>query len=98
MTALIANLGTTELLLILAVLVLLFGASKLPDLARGSGRALRIFKAETQGLMDDDEKTPEQREIEARQAAERDALEARQAAERDATTTRPVERRDDTTA
>ena len=34
---------------------LLFGASKLPELARGSGRALRIFKAETKGLMDDDD-------------------------------------------
>ncbi|WP_220451132.1 Sec-independent protein translocase subunit TatA [Nocardioides dongkuii] len=68
----IGGLGTTELLIILAVLVLLFGASKLPELARGSGRALRIFKAETKGLMDDDEdpatKTPEQRELEARQA------------------------------
>jgi TatA/E family protein of Tat protein translocase len=42
----IAGLGPTELLLILAVIVLLFGASKLPELARGSGRALRIFKAE----------------------------------------------------
>jgi sec-independent protein translocase protein TatA len=95
---LIGSLGTPELLIILVIVVLVFGASKLPELARGSGRALRIFKAETQGLMDDDEKTPEQREIEARQAAERDALEARQAAEREATTTRPVERRDDTTA
>ena len=52
---LIGGLGTTELILILLVIVLLFGASKLPELARGSGRALRIFKAETKGLMDDDE-------------------------------------------
>jgi sec-independent protein translocase protein TatA len=75
----LVGLGTPELLIILAVLVLLFGASKLPDLARGSGRALRIFKAETKGLMDDDDaKTPEQREIEARQAeAERIAREQR---------------------
>jgi sec-independent protein translocase protein TatA len=76
---LIGGLGTTELLLILAVVVLLFGATKLPDLARGSGRALRIFKAETKGLMDDDEdnatKTPEQLELETRQQE----LEARQA-------------------
>ncbi|HEV7875959.1 MAG TPA: twin-arginine translocase TatA/TatE family subunit [Nocardioides sp.] len=67
----IAGLGTPELLIILAVLILLFGASKLPELARGSGRALRIFKAETKGLGDDDDddlKTPEQRELEARQA------------------------------
>src|SRR3954447_11716796 len=75
MTApLIANLGPTELILILLVVVLLFGASKLPELARGSGRALRIFKAETKGLMDGDDddqpsatKPQEQLEIEARQ-------------------------------
>ncbi|MFY0405366.1 Sec-independent protein translocase subunit TatA [Solicola sp. PLA-1-18] len=53
------NLGPTEIILILLVVVLLFGAKKLPELARGSGRALRIFKSETSGLMsdDDDEKT-----------------------------------------
>jgi sec-independent protein translocase protein TatA len=73
MTALIGSIGTPEILLILAVLVLLFGASKLPELARGSGRALRIFKAETKGLMDGDDdqpdatKTQEQLELEARQ-------------------------------
>ena len=55
---LIGGLGTPELLIILAVLILLFGAAKLPELARGSGRALRIFKAETKGLMDDDD-TPD---------------------------------------
>jgi sec-independent protein translocase protein TatA len=66
------NLGPTEIILILLVLVLLFGAKKLPELARGSGRALRIFKAETKGLMDDEDdktKTEAQREIEARQRA-----------------------------
>jgi sec-independent protein translocase protein TatA len=42
------------LLLILAVL-LLFGSRKLPDAARGLGRSLRIFKAETQGLMSDND-------------------------------------------
>ena len=47
----IGSFGTTELLIVLAVLVLLFGAKKLPELARGSGRALRIFKAETKGLI-----------------------------------------------
>jgi len=67
------NLGPTEIILILLVLVLLFGAKKLPELARGSGRALRIFKAETKGLMDDDDdsmKTPEQKAIEARNREE----------------------------
>ena len=63
------NLGPTEIILILLVLVLLFGAKKLPELARGSGRALRIFKAETKGLMDDDDdektKTEAQRQIDS---------------------------------
>ncbi len=49
------SLGPTEIILIILVIVLLFGAKKLPDLARGSGRALRIFKAETKGLIDDDD-------------------------------------------
>ena len=48
------DIGPSELLLILAVVVLLFGAKKLPELARGSGRALRIFKAEVGGQSTDD--------------------------------------------
>jgi sec-independent protein translocase protein TatA len=47
--------GAWELVLIVLVLLLLFGAKKLPELARGSGRALRIFKSETRGLMDDEQ-------------------------------------------
>jgi sec-independent protein translocase protein TatA len=54
----VRDIGPTEIILILAVIILLFGAKKLPELARGSGRALRIFKAETKGLMDDDDETP----------------------------------------
>ena len=79
--------GTPELLIILVIVILVFGASKLPELARGSGRALRIFKAETKGLNDDDDKTgtdQAERELEARQASEREAFEAKQAAEREA--------------
>ena len=83
MLPLIAAPGAPELILILLVVVLLFGAKKLPELARGSGRALRIFKAETKGLMDDDDdidaskKTPEELEIEAaaREAEQRRARE-----------------------
>jgi sec-independent protein translocase protein TatA len=69
----VLGLGTQELVIILVVLVLLFGAKKLPELARGSGRALRIFKAETKGLLDDeddDTKTPEQRQIDAQRSSE----------------------------
>ena len=53
------QIGAPEIILILAVVVLLFGAKKLPELARGSGRALRIFKAETKGLIDEDDEKDE---------------------------------------
>lgn len=42
-----------HLLILLLVVILLFGARKLPDLARSMGRSLRIIKAETKGLVDE---------------------------------------------
>lgn len=42
-----------ELVLILLVILVLFGAKRMPDAARGLGRSLRIFKAETRGLRED---------------------------------------------
>lgn len=49
------NLQLPELLLILAVLVLLFGAKKLPDLSRSLGRSMRIFKSEVKEMKTDDD-------------------------------------------
>jgi sec-independent protein translocase protein TatA len=49
------NLKGWEIVIILALLLLLFGAKRLPDAARGLGRSLRVFKAETKGLRDDNE-------------------------------------------
>ena len=65
-----------EWLIILAIVVLVFGAAKLPDLARGTGQALRIFKAETRGLKDDEEKA----KTDDPAAGEPAAIEAREAA------------------
>lgn len=48
------DLGVGELLVIVAVILVLFGSKKLPDTARALGRSLRIFKAETRGLHDDE--------------------------------------------
>jgi len=56
------NLGTPEIIIIALVIVLLFGAKKLPDAARGLGRSLRIFKAETKGLREDDSADEPQRQ------------------------------------
>lgn len=43
----IFNLGTGELIVILVVVLLLFGAKRIPELARGMGRGIRSFR---QGL------------------------------------------------
>jgi sec-independent protein translocase protein TatA len=48
------NLKGSEWLILILLIVLLFGAKRLPDAARGLGRSLRIFKAETKGLTQDD--------------------------------------------
>jgi len=46
-TILCMNLGLPELLVILAIIILVFGANRLPDLGRGIGRAIRNFKEAT---------------------------------------------------
>ncbi|MDT7578602.1 MAG: sec-independent protein translocase protein TatA [Pseudonocardiales bacterium] len=55
------NLGGWEIVIILGVLVLLFGARRLPDMARSIGQSARVFKGEMKGLKDDDEKAPRTR-------------------------------------
>ncbi|MCB5911206.1 Sec-independent protein translocase subunit TatA [Streptomyces pinistramenti] len=42
-----------HLILIIAALVLLFGSKKLPDMARGLGRSMRILKSETKALKEE---------------------------------------------
>ena len=41
---LIGNLGMGELIIILIIILLLFGAKKIPDLMKGLGRGVRSFK------------------------------------------------------
>lgn len=49
------NLGWPEILIILLVIVILFGAKKLPDAARSVGRSMRIFKSEMKEMGNDDD-------------------------------------------
>lgn len=49
------NIRGPELLILVLVIVILFGAKRLPDAARSVGRSLRIFKSETKGLVDGEE-------------------------------------------
>jgi len=48
------GLGITELILIVALLVLAFGARKIPLIARGLGEGIRNFKGEIKAPSDDD--------------------------------------------
>ena len=52
----IFGLGVPELLIILAVVLLLFGGSRLAGLGKSTGRALKEFKEETKGLKADEAK------------------------------------------
>ncbi|MGD3107341.1 MULTISPECIES: Sec-independent protein translocase subunit TatA [unclassified Streptomyces] len=51
----LANLRPTEILLILAVVFLLFGAKKLPDMARSLGKSARILKSEAKAMKQESE-------------------------------------------
>jgi sec-independent protein translocase protein TatA len=46
--------GGWEWLIIIGVLVLLFGAKRLPEMARSVGQSARVFKGEMKGLKDDE--------------------------------------------
>ena len=41
--------GTTEIILILAIVLLLFGGKKIPELMRGLGRGVKEFKDASKG-------------------------------------------------
>ena len=68
------NMGGGEIMLILAVVLLLFGGKKLPELARGLGKGIRDFKDASEGVkreihrninsMDVDDDKPYERPVE----------------------------------
>lgn len=50
----LSNFGGWHLLVILVVVLLLFGATKLPALAKSMGQSARVFKGEMKAMKDDD--------------------------------------------
>jgi len=50
----VGNLGPWEILIIAGVIILLFGARKMPEMARSLGKSARILKAETKGMRGDE--------------------------------------------
>jgi len=53
----LGNLNGWHLLILLAVILLLFGAAKLPALAKSVGQSARVFKGEMKAMKDEEDKT-----------------------------------------
>ena len=60
--------GWVEIVIILMAVLLLFGGKKLPELARGLGRGLRLFRQEVKGIRQDIEEGGDVEENKDRQA------------------------------
>ncbi len=54
------NLGTGEILIIVLVILLLFGAKKIPELAQGLGKGMREFKKSLKDVEDEIKKPDEE--------------------------------------
>ena len=54
------GLGTSELIIILVIVVLIFGVNKIPQLGKGLGEGIRNFKASIKSVNEDPEEKPKQ--------------------------------------
>jgi sec-independent protein translocase protein TatA len=55
----LGSVGPTELLILLTIILLLFGAKRIPELAKGLGSGIREFKRGTRGEVDEEKKDEE---------------------------------------
>lgn len=87
------RLGAPEIILILVVIVLLFGAKKLPDMARSLGKSARILKSEAKAMKEESNASAQAPASGEQPPAQRTI----QAAPGDVTSARPVNEPTDTT-
>ncbi|HLB01123.1 MAG TPA: twin-arginine translocase TatA/TatE family subunit [Bacteroidota bacterium] len=64
------SLGTGEIILILLIVLIFFGAKKIPELAQGLGKGLREFRKATRDIQDEVERTDEQKTIDRKKIDE----------------------------
>ena len=74
-----------HLLILLLVVIVIFGANKLPGAARSLGRSMRIFKSEVEAMGDDEDKPRARSRIEPKQ------IEGEESSADPSPTTRPTE-------
>lgn len=67
------GLGMQELIIIMVIALLVFGANKLPEIGRGLGRGIREFRKASSELTDGPEETPEETEKPAKPPAVKQA-------------------------
>lgn len=60
------NIGTPELLVILLIVLLLFGAKKIPELMQGLGKGVREFRKAARDIQDEIEKPAEEKKPETK--------------------------------
>lgn len=73
--------GGFELILVLAVVLLLFGGKKIPELAKGLGQGIKNFK---KSVKDDDEKSEQPDEPKQVQTAESETADVKKESEKQA--------------
>jgi sec-independent protein translocase protein TatA len=88
------RIGTLEIVLILVIILLLFGAKKLPDMARSLGKSARILKSEAKAMKAENQEPAPTEPLNKEQPPAQRTI---QAAPGDVTSSRPVNQPTDTT-
>ncbi|KKD04404.1 Sec-independent protein translocase subunit TatA [Streptomyces sp. WM6386] len=91
------RLGAPEIILILVVVILLFGAKKLPDMARSLGKSARILKSEAKAMKSEGQDNATAASAPPQDDQQPQSQRTIQAAPGDVTSSRPVTEPTDTT-
>ncbi|MFE1171289.1 Sec-independent protein translocase subunit TatA [Streptomyces sp. NPDC058773] len=91
------KIGAPEIILILVVVFLLFGAKKLPDMARSLGKSARILKSEAKAMKSEGSESQTAPSDPPNPNGQQEAHKTIQAAPGDVSSSRPVAQPSDTT-
>ncbi|MCR4941788.1 MAG: twin-arginine translocase TatA/TatE family subunit [Campylobacter sp.] len=68
-----ANIGPMQWVIILIIIILLFGAKKIPELAKGVGKGIKTFKAEMDEPLEKVEKKDDESEAQIKKTENKEA-------------------------